>query len=114
MRKSVVWIPILLVGAMVYWTLALGFGGLSLMSVTSDSFASPDGIAKDGYQSITVNLGDPSGAGPQTPGAVTVDLVTEHELPQAGDSDRGAGGQDDRGSGRRRVSDDRGPGETAF
>jgi hypothetical protein len=114
MRKSVVWIPILLVGAMVYWTLALGFGGLSLMSVTSDSFALPDGTAKDGYQSITVNLGDLSGAGSQAPGAVTIDLVTDHELPEAIDTDQGAGGQHDRGGGRRPLADDRGPGETAF
>ncbi len=114
MRKSVVWIPILLVGAMVYWTLALGFGGLSLMSATSDSLGSPEPIMKDGYQSITVNLGDPSGAGSQAAGAVTVDLVSDHDSPQISDSDQGAGGQDDRGSGRRRITDDRGPGETAF
>jgi len=56
-NKSVVWIPVLLVGAMVYWTLALGFGGLSLVSLTSE-LPSPEGDARDSYQSITVNLSD--------------------------------------------------------
>jgi hypothetical protein len=56
-NKSVVWIPVLLVGAMVYWTLALGFGGLSLMRLTSE-MPSSEGDAHDSYQSITVNLSE--------------------------------------------------------
>lgn len=56
-NKSVVWIPVLLVGAMVYWTLALGFGGLSLVSLTAE-LPAPEGDARDTYQSITVNLSD--------------------------------------------------------
>jgi len=56
-NKSIVWIPVLLVGAMVYWTLALGFGGLSLVSLTSE-LPGPEGDARDSYQSITVNLSE--------------------------------------------------------
>jgi hypothetical protein len=56
-NKSVVWIPVLLMGAMVYWTLALGFGGLSLVRLTSE-MPSPEWDARDSYQSITVNLSE--------------------------------------------------------
>jgi hypothetical protein len=118
MRKSVIWMPVLLVGAMVYWTLALGFGGLSLMSLTSDCVPYPDRLDRDSYQSIRVNLGDgPEAAGDDVT-SVTVDLVSDHEAARV-DEDLeaagapGAGGQDARGSGRRSRTD-RGPGETAF
>jgi hypothetical protein len=122
MRKSVVWIPVLLVGAMAYWTLALGLGGMSLMRVTSEAedvlvfpdARTPDGVATDTYQSITVNLGEEAELGLQPNTPVMVDLVSDHQIPRAGDGDQGAGGQHSRGSGRRSRAEDRGPGETAF
>jgi hypothetical protein len=60
MRKwSIIWVPVLLVGAMTYWTLALGFGGLSLITLTS-GLSDPDGMDRDSYQSIVVNLSEPT------------------------------------------------------
>jgi len=35
MRRWMLWIPVLMVAAVVYWTLALGLGGLSLMALTA-------------------------------------------------------------------------------
>ena len=114
-NSSVVWIPVLLVGSMLYWTLALGFGGLSLMRATQD--ATPclidesveasvyEGVGE--YQAITVNLGDALDATGQS--AVTVDLVS---APDDGTGDELAD-EDRRGNGRRSRTD-RGPGETAF
>jgi hypothetical protein len=125
MRKSVIWIPVLLVGAMVYWTLALGFGGLSLLTMTffddNESVDPCDSAAgfKDSYQSITVNL---SPAANPTEGAelagsrqepsqttpLTVDLIPDHD-PGAGSGDEG--GEGNRGGVPR---SDQGPGATAF
>jgi hypothetical protein len=123
MRKSIIWIPVLFVGSMVYWTLAVGLGGLSLVSVTADSVPCRSSLVEPGggseatdtiFQSITVKLGDSleltdqsGGAGG---GAVTVDLVSDH--PSAEDTDD-VDDLDRRGSGRRGRTD-QGPGETAF
>lgn len=137
MPKSVIWIPLLLVGAMVYWTLALGFGGLSLMTVTlfqDDGADEAEGPAslKDSYQPITVNFvgaDDVDHSLAQGPGQVNpqgavgqngeqagqiegvplhVDLVPDHE---GHDSFVGESGQGLRGGARRA---DPGPGDTAF
>lgn len=120
-NKSVVWIPVLLVGAMVYWTLALGFGGLSLVSLTSE-LPSPEGDARDSYQSITVNLSesvetDLSGLREQGAG-MAVDLVPELDSPSArageqADSAHVAPGEVG-GHGLAGGSDRTGPGQTAF
>lgn len=108
MRKSIIWIPVLFVGSMVYWTLAVGLGGLSLVSVTADAvpyrgsliesgggddqapgdfLRNPDGTgAKDPtFQSITVKLGDSLALTDQAGGSVTVDLVSDRL--SAGDDD---------------------------
>jgi hypothetical protein len=118
-NKSVVWIPVLLVGAMVYWTLALGFGGLSLVSLTADLPLS-DGDARDSYQSITVNLTEapePQGTMPapgqgEDPSAeesgVTVDLVPAGDIPRPNPS------ADQGGLGLSGGSLRTGPGNTAF
>lgn len=118
-NSSVVWIPVLLVGSMLYWTLALGFGGLSLMRATQN--ANPcfidesveasvhEGVSE--YQSITVNLGDALDATGHS--AVTVDLVSAPDDGDANEIAPAVAGEDRRGSGRRSRTD-RGPGETAF
>ncbi len=88
-NKSVVWIPVLLVGAMVYWTLALGFGGLSLVSLTAE-LPLPEGDARDSYQSITVNLTEAPEQQGQGQGddvqaqetGVPVDLVPAGDIPR--------------------------------
>jgi hypothetical protein len=123
MRKWILWIPVLMVGSLVYWTIALNFGGLSLIALSSFS-VDPDGadgqalpVVKDGFQPITVNLSDTSdeapGAGAADDSAsVTVDVVSDHD-PGRGSDDRAAGdrGAGDRGAGSRA---DQGPGDTAF
>jgi hypothetical protein len=116
----------------VYWTLAVGLGGLSLVTVTTDSApcrgslleaaAGDDQFAGDfpenedeaatkanTFQSITVKLGDALELTDLPGGAVTVDLVSDTDGPSPGEVDDA----DRRGSGRRSRTD-RGPGETAF
>ena len=128
MRKWVVWFPMLMIGSMLYWTLALSFGGLSLMTFTTP--LDPDGVdaegtlVKDGFQPMTVKLfglpgseaSDPSDTPDieQGPSSLTVDLVSDHDL--AHEARRESGRDDERGQGDRGggVRPDRGPGETAF
>jgi hypothetical protein len=68
MRTWLVWIPVLMVGSLIYWTVALGLGGMSLMEVSSLSVN--DGALvlsgdidsatvtppRDGYEPIIVHL----------------------------------------------------------
>lgn len=138
MRKSIVWIPVLFVGSMVYWTLALGFGGMSLVSVTSDGFPCGSRAAfqesegavdvgepgfgeaalRDGFQSITVNLQsqaqsddamDPLG---QTLNSVIVDLVGDDNGP-ASQAGTGAGARAGTDSDDDADADRRGSGRRA-
>lgn len=124
--KTVVWIPVVLVGAMVYWTLAFGLGQRSLDAMLRDGLwsipADDDAFPRDSYQSITVNLSE---SGEQTePGAedavgtgieeladvqagLTVDLVPAGDLPRPNTGDRGGVGLS---GGSLRT----GPGNTAF
>ena len=46
--RWVVWMPALLVGALFYWTVALGLGGLSLLAVSALSGTDGDGDAPEG------------------------------------------------------------------
>jgi hypothetical protein len=114
-NKSVIWIPVLLVGAMVYWTLALGFGGLSLVSLTAD-LPLPEGDARDSYQSITVNLTESA----DLQGQVTTEepQVQETgvpvELVPAGDIPRPNTAAAQGGLGLSGGSLRAGPGNTAF
>jgi hypothetical protein len=70
MRKWAIWIPVLLVASLLYWTVALGLGGLSLMVVSSFDCDGDrpeagelevEGL-KDSYEPITVNLVESSEA----------------------------------------------------
>jgi hypothetical protein len=121
MRKSVIWVPVVMVGAMVYWTLALGFGGLSLMTVTlfqdnADTSDSATGSVKDSYQSITVNLTGPADleqAQVHEAIPVTVDLVADPDDPAAEPARSSGSGESGQGARGGRASD-QGPGLTAF
>jgi hypothetical protein len=122
-NKSIVWIPVLLVGAMVYWTLALGFGGLSLVSLTSE-LPGPEGDARDSYQSITVNLSE----SPESEAAVAVerqagdravdgDPLPDLDVPRvrgAAELDDQAGQVGQGGLGLTGGTVRTGPGQTAF
>jgi hypothetical protein len=118
MRKWILWIPVLMVGSMIYWTIALNFGGLSLLALSTDAVpaSAVDDLndLRDSYQPITVNL---TGAADETANAesdsansdsepVVVDVVSDHDRDNAGSDQRGAGDRNGRV--------DTGPGETAF
>jgi len=123
-NRSIVWIPVLLVGAMVYWTLALGFGGLSLTALTTDfPLVDPDEHPRDAYQSITVNLAESpesEAADPQGPApAAAAEALADPEgspAPAAGEvGDQAGQGQGQGGPGLAGGSVLRtGPGDTAF
>lgn len=123
--KSVVWIPVLLVGAMVYWTLAFGLGQRSLDALLRDGLwsipADDDGFPRDSYQSITVNLSETAEQADQDPGlgraaaddlpepptGLTVDVVPAGDFPRPNAADRG-------GLGLAGGSLRSGPGNTAY
>jgi hypothetical protein len=52
MRKLFFWMPLVLVGSLVYWSLAVSLGGMSLWAI----WPSSDAVEKDIYQPITVKL----------------------------------------------------------
>ena len=69
LKRWIVWVPVLMVASLMYWTVALGLGGMSLMEVSSLSrtdgtiglsLADSDGTAAapphDGYEPIIVHL----------------------------------------------------------
>jgi hypothetical protein len=53
MRKLVFWMPLLFVGSMMYWTVAVGLGGLSLGAL----LPAVEGAERDMYQPIRVTFG---------------------------------------------------------
>jgi hypothetical protein len=71
-RRWLVWIPVLMVASLLYWTVALGLGGMSLMAVSALSqehdpqlFTLPPSggdtdtaaaTSRDGYEPIVVHL----------------------------------------------------------
>src|SRR5438270_822051 len=69
-RYWVVWLPFLMVASLLYWTVALGLGGMSLMAVSALSGNDGAGgigmtggdtdtgaaTARDGYEPIIVHL----------------------------------------------------------
>lgn len=68
MRKLVFWMPLLFVGSMMFWTVAVGLGGLSLGAL----LPAVDLAERDIYQPIRVTFGrgpDPAAAeDPAEPG----------------------------------------------
>ena len=118
MRRWMMWLPVLMIGSLVYWTIALNFGGLSLMALTTYSFDSSGSEGgdqgdrqddrhelglKDSYQPITVKVVDHAEAvTADEAAAVTVDVVPDRE-PERGAGDRGGS-----------LRADQGPGATAF
>ncbi|HEX2659337.1 MAG TPA: hypothetical protein VHU40_13735 [Polyangia bacterium] len=116
MRKWVPWVPLLMFGSLVYWTVALNFGGLSLMRLSSTFFSMGNELGpclvdddypdKDSFQPITVHLAGQDELGLRTADDVplTVDVVSDHDTARA----------DQRGAGDRGGRADTGPGNTAF
>lgn len=108
MRKLILWVPVLMVGSLMYWTIALNFGGLSLVALSSCVLPGEDlgfdRTDRDSYQMITVKVGerDEVPARVSDDDTVVVDVVSDREGPRS----------DQRGAGDHR--NDQGPGETAF
>ena len=50
-RRWLVWFPVLMVGSLLYWTVALGLGGMSLMAVTALS-AGAQGMGAEGVGAV--------------------------------------------------------------
>jgi hypothetical protein len=60
--RWVAWMPLLFVAAFLYWSVALGLGGLSLMAasaVSGDLVASPDDVAPAAMEPVPGHVGDP-------------------------------------------------------
>jgi hypothetical protein len=60
-RRWLVWFPVLMVGSLLYWTVALGLGGMSLMAVSVMSTGQEGG-----------GLGIGSGGGGLSPGETDI------------------------------------------
>jgi hypothetical protein len=54
-----VWIPVLMVAALLYWTVALGLGGLSLMAVNALSSADLDEVDVHLAETATATVAEP-------------------------------------------------------
>jgi len=113
MRKWILWIPVLMVGSMVYWTIALNFGNLSLMALSTyavGEYMDEGRDLRDSYQPITVQIPgteEATATSTDDDDQVVVDVVSDHEQRDQVRSDQ------------RRAADlhgrpDTGPGETAF
>jgi hypothetical protein len=105
LRLWLVWVPVLMVASLIYWTVALGLGGMSLMEVSSlsrtegdrtiglslsdsDSDGTVAAPPHDGYEPIIVHLeesvepedvDDNAGCGLSGGGATAVEV--EHPGP---------------------------------
>ena len=90
----VAWLPLLFVGAMLFWTIALGLGGLSLVTVTALS------AGNDGPQGNTVYIDympmpptatEPMPGNAASMGASDGILVRLQESPEPADVNDNAG-----------------------
>jgi len=107
MRKWILWIPVLMIGSMVYWTVALSFGNLSLLALstyTVGEYMDEHADLRDSYQPITVQIPGTEPASANDDDSVDVEVVSDHDAVR---------------SDQRRAADlqgrpDPGPGETAF
>lgn len=70
-QRWLVWLPVVMVASLLYWTIALGLGGMSLMAVSALSGSDGAGgglglgadtdtgqatLSRDGYEPIVVHL----------------------------------------------------------
>lgn len=99
MRRWYIWVPVVMVASLFYWTVALGLGGLSLMAASALSI-NPE---------LGAELADPTGGArfDQSYDPITVHLEESIE-PQDVNDDPGCGYSADPGDGSS------GPGQTSF
>jgi hypothetical protein len=107
MRKWAIWIPVLMVASLLYWTVALGLGGLSLFVFGLADCAADVELAddmgtelKDSYEPTTARLLDAErAASDEAPGrGIAVELV-EDRGQSSGSAGSASGSQVDRGPG---------------
>lgn len=114
MRKWIPWLPLVMFGSLVYWTVALNFGLLSLLGLSSYvSLSTEVGLGtddfyvdKDSFQPITVHLTgqDDLGLRASDSDSLLVDVISDRDTTRL---DLG-------GAGDRSGRVDQGPGDTAF
>jgi len=113
MRKWILWIPVLMVGSMIYWTIALSFGNLSLLALstyTVGEYMDEHADLRDSYQPITVQIPGTEQASTSDDDSVDVDVVSDRDH----DHDRDGVRSDQRRAVDLQGRPDPGPGETAF
>jgi hypothetical protein len=82
-----VWIPVLMVASLIYWTVALGLGGMSLMEVSSLS-----GSVNDGPLGVSVTDSDGTVAAPPRDGYEPIIVHLEESVePEDVDDNTGCG-----------------------
>jgi hypothetical protein len=116
MRKLVFWMPLLFVGSMMYWTVAVGLGGLSLAAL----LPAVEGAERDMYQPIRVTFGKGTDTACPTDPADTLG----NEPAQTSEAVEGDEPEADEGGSERSAADavppppvagpPQGPGDTAF
>jgi hypothetical protein len=104
MRNRVMWIPLVLVGSFLYWTTALGLGGLSLTFLGNSQDC-------DGEEELALEPTPPT-VETETPAGSEEPIVVHLESW----SDRAAGGADgDDGTASLPAADDANePGQTSY
>jgi hypothetical protein len=107
MRKWAIWIPVLMVASLLYWTVALGLGGLSLIVFGLADCAADVELGddmgtelKDSYEPTTVRFFDAErAAADEAPGrGIPIELV-EDRGQGSGSAGSASGSQPDRGPG---------------
>jgi hypothetical protein len=96
-RPRVMWIPLVLVGSILYWTVALGLGRMSL-SLLGDG-NDEDLVNCPGSRSVMKAVQLPS---PQGPGPVEVQIISRPDSPTGSGGNRAM----DDGTGRLPAIDD--------
>jgi hypothetical protein len=101
MRRWYLWVPVVMVASLMYWTVALGLGGLSLMAASALSQGQDLGFGP--YDQAVTNRYD------QSYDPIVVHLEESVE-PEDVNDDVGCGYSDQRDQGDAAS----GPGQTAF
>jgi hypothetical protein len=84
----VAWLPLLFVGAMLFWTIALGLGGLSLVTVTA---LSAGGDSQQVYVPLPPTATEPMPGNAASSGMSDTILVRLEESPEPEDASDNAG-----------------------
>ena len=109
-NRWLVWIPVMMVAALLYWTVALGLGGLSLMAVST---LSAGAALEDAEQLPEPAVTEPAQNETSYVGSIVVNLQESAE-PEDVDDNAGAATSDEAADDAAVVAPPQGPGATAF